>query len=66
MPASTLLISFLFFAAATTAGYIYMPKGPDILWAITYMAQLHPLIQPERTFGHLPTTSPGGGGGGGH
>ncbi|KAI8922789.1 ATP synthase subunit H-domain-containing protein [Entophlyctis helioformis] len=72
----TVVISFIVFALATAAGFVYMPKGPDILvwrtclvlsvvscwimWAVTYMAQLNPLIKPERTFGHLPSNGSGG------
>ncbi|CAG8471981.1 10036_t:CDS:2 [Dentiscutata erythropus] len=27
--------------------YISIPKGPNQTWAITYLAQLHPLITPK-------------------
>ncbi|CAG8496163.1 12929_t:CDS:2 [Cetraspora pellucida] len=31
--------------------YISVPKGPNQTWAITYLAQLHPLITPKSTGG---------------
>ncbi|KAH6561166.1 hypothetical protein BASA50_005297 [Batrachochytrium salamandrivorans] len=69
------LISLAVVAGLTIGGYVFMPKGPDILvwrtclvissiscwlmWAITYIAQLNPLISPERSFGHMPAGSGG-------
>ncbi|KAJ8326517.1 hypothetical protein BDV3_006027 [Batrachochytrium dendrobatidis] len=78
MGALTVLISLAVVVGLTVAGFIFMPKGPDILvwrtslvisaiscwlmWAITYIAQLNPLISPERTFGHMPGSAEGDGG----
>ncbi|KIJ91020.1 hypothetical protein K443DRAFT_510438 [Laccaria amethystina LaAM-08-1] len=56
-------------AGLMTASALFIPKGPNqvvirtallvglvafyLLWMITYMAQLHPLIAPVRTVGKL-------------
>jgi V-type H+-transporting ATPase subunit e len=74
MSGITILISFFCFVAVTAAGYYFIPKGQDqlvyrtslvltvaccwLMWAITYMAQINPLIQPERVYG--PPGSKGG------
>ncbi|GAO50708.1 hypothetical protein G7K_4829-t1 [Saitoella complicata NRRL Y-17804] len=52
-------------AVASVAAYVFAPKGDNqsvwrstlilsmvsmyLVWAITYLAQLHPLIQPRRS-----------------
>ncbi|CAG8567978.1 10160_t:CDS:2 [Diversispora eburnea] len=35
--------------ALVLASYFSVRKGPNQTWAITYLAQLHPLIKPRRS-----------------
>ncbi|KAI8893153.1 ATPase, V0 complex, subunit E1/e2, partial [Globomyces pollinis-pini] len=62
MPASTIVASFFFFLISTGVGFKFVPNGEEqvvhrtclvmtvtccwLMWAVTYMAQLNPLIQP--------------------
>ncbi|KAG0248788.1 hypothetical protein BG011_009919 [Mortierella polycephala] len=35
--------------AMSAASYLFTPHGPNQTWAITYLAQLHPLLQPRHS-----------------
>ncbi|KAF9414756.1 hypothetical protein BGZ94_000294 [Podila epigama] len=35
--------------ALSAASYLFAPRGPNQTWAITYLAQLNPLIQPKHS-----------------
>ncbi|TPX43086.1 hypothetical protein SeMB42_g02737 [Synchytrium endobioticum] len=62
------LLSMFVVAALGTAGFYFIPKSAEqlvhrtalvmtlvccwLMWVITFMAQMHPIIRPERTWGH--------------
>ncbi|KAI8607317.1 ATP synthase subunit H-domain-containing protein [Chytriomyces sp. MP71] len=62
----TIFISFLVYAGIGAVGFSLVPRGEDqfvyrtavaltftstwLMWAITYLAQLNPLVVPERTW----------------
>jgi len=62
------LFAFVVAAASMTAVALFTPKGPNqvtirtalmltlaccyLMWMITYMAQLHPMISPVRSVKH--------------
>ncbi|KAF9158132.1 hypothetical protein DFQ27_006632 [Actinomortierella ambigua] len=50
MSGYTIIIVFAIMVAASSAAYIFAPRGPNQTWAITYLAQLHPLIKPQTKF----------------
>ncbi|KAI9353345.1 ATP synthase subunit H-domain-containing protein [Zopfochytrium polystomum] len=74
----TIFISLIVFAAIGVGAFYLVPKGPDqilyrssitltivctwMMWAVTYLAQVNPLIRPERNW----VSHSGGGGSGGH
>ncbi|RKP26518.1 ATP synthase subunit H-domain-containing protein [Syncephalis pseudoplumigaleata] len=65
MAGSIIFIVGFITAGVAAAGYMLSPKGPNqvlyrtmilmtlacmyLMWAITYLAQLHPLIMPRRS-----------------
>lgn len=60
------LIVLAVFTGATYAGFFAVPKGPNrplyrsslvltsvsvyLMWAVTYLSQMNPIIVPERTY----------------
>lgn len=60
-----------------TTGFFIVPKGSDqivfrtalvlslvcmwLMWAVTYLAQINPLLPPERNWAHASSGSGGGG-----
>ncbi|KAJ3178495.1 H(+)-transporting V0 sector ATPase subunit e [Geranomyces variabilis] len=77
MAGAAIIVMFLLFAIAGAIAFYYIPHSPDqilyrtsltltlvctyTMWAVTYLAQMNPLIVPERSFGHNSTTAPGSG-----
>ncbi|KAI8823430.1 uncharacterized protein EV422DRAFT_565375 [Fimicolochytrium jonesii] len=68
MSGAPIIVTFFLVLIAGAAAFYYVPKSQDqilyrtmlvitltctwTMWAITYLAQLNPLIAPERAFGH--------------
>ncbi|TPX56231.1 hypothetical protein PhCBS80983_g04693 [Powellomyces hirtus] len=71
MAGVAILVTFILFALAGGTAFWFIPKSQDqilyrtalsltlvctwTMWAVTYLAQMNPLIVPERSFGHNPT-----------
>ncbi|OBZ85461.1 V-type proton ATPase subunit e [Choanephora cucurbitarum] len=65
MSGYNIVLGFLVVAALSALGYFLTPKGKDqtvirtviimslaccyLMWAVTYLAQLHPLIYPRKS-----------------
>ncbi|KND03152.1 uncharacterized protein SPPG_02215 [Spizellomyces punctatus DAOM BR117] len=72
MSGVAVIVTFILFAIAGGVGFYFIPKSPDqvlyrtvlsltlactwTMWALTYLAQLNPLIVPERSYGHHNST----------
>ncbi|KAF9976468.1 H(+)-transporting V0 sector ATPase subunit e [Actinomortierella ambigua] len=66
MSGYTIIIVLAVMVAASSAAYIFAPRGPNqtvvrtslimtfvacyLMWAITYLSQLHPLMKPQTKF----------------